>query len=188
MPNWIKGYVKKKNFTIDDIAAKILAENIGNDLSRIANEMDKLSVMLSENAIITADIIEKYIGISKEYNITEFNSAIIKRDFTKAMKMVLYFEKNPKAGPIIAILAFMYNHFSKLFVLHHIKDVKQATAAIGWIPSDVSNGIKYYSIQKTQEILHLLCEYDAKAKGLYATGKNTNADLLKELVIKVIRN
>ncbi|HMV14469.1 MAG TPA: DNA polymerase III subunit delta [Chitinophagales bacterium] len=188
LPNWIKGYVKKKNFTIDDIAAKILAENIGNDLSRIANEMDKLSVMLSENAIITADIIEKYIGISKEYNITEFNSAIIKRDFTKAMKMVLYFEKNPKAGPIIAILAFMYNHFSKLFVLHHIKDVKQATAAIGWIPSDVSNGIKYYSIQKTQEILHLLCEYDAKAKGLYATGKNTNADLLKELVIKVIRN
>lgn len=187
LPAWISGYVKKKAFSIHPEAAKILAENLGNDLSRISNEIDKLSVMLAEQAEITPEIIEKYIGISKEYNISEFNNAIIRRDFSKAMKMVLYFEKNPKAGPIIAILAYMYNHFSKLFVLQQLKDVKAATAAIGWIPTDVSNGTKYYSPQKTQEILHLLCEYDAKAKGLYATGNNSNADLLKELVFKVIR-
>ena len=59
----------------------------------------------------------------------------------------------------------MYNHFSKLFAVHQIKDVKAATAIIGWIPADVSNGTRYYTLQKTQEILHLLCEYDAKAKG-----------------------
>ncbi|MFN8259724.1 MAG: DNA polymerase III subunit delta [Chitinophagales bacterium] len=187
LPNWISGYVKKKNFSITGEAAKVLAENLGNDLSRISNEIDKLSVMLGENTEITPDIIEKYIGISKEYNITEFNNAIIRRDYTKAMKMVMYFEKNPKAGPIIAILAYMYNHFSKLFVLHQVKDVKAATALIGWIPADVSNGTRYYTPQKTQEILHLLCEYDAKAKGLYATGNNSNADLLKELVFKIIR-
>jgi len=187
LPKWITGYVKKKNFSISGDAVKVLAENLGNDLSRIANELDKLSVMLGEQTEITTDIIEKYIGISKEYNITEFNNAIIKRDFSKAMKMVMYFEKNPKAGPIIAILAYMYSHFSKLFVLHQMKDVKAATAAIGWIHSDVSGNIRHYSPQKTQEILHLLCEYDAKAKGLYATGNNSNADLLKELVFKVIR-
>ncbi|HRH56837.1 MAG: DNA polymerase III subunit delta [Chitinophagales bacterium] len=187
LPNWIAGYVKKKNFSINNEASKVLAENLGNDLSRISNEIDKLSVMLGDNTEITLEIIEKYIGISKEYNITEFNNAIIRRDFSKAMKMVLYFEKNPKAGPIIAILAYMYNHFSKLFVLHQFRDVKAATAVIGWIPADVSNGTRYYSVQKTQEILHLLCEYDAKAKGLYATGNNNSADLLKELVFKVIR-
>lgn len=187
LPNWISGYVKKKNFSINTEASKVLAENLGNDLSRIANEIDKLSVMLGDNTEITPEIIEKYIGISKEYNITEFNNAIIRRDYSKAMKMVLYFEKNPKAGPIIAILAYMYNHFSKLFAVHQIKDVKAATAIIGWIPADVSNGTRYYTLQKTQEILHLLCEYDAKAKGLYATGNNSNADLLKELVFKIIK-
>ena len=187
LPNWIAGYVKKKNFSINNEASKVLAENLGNDLSRISNEIDKLSVMLGDNTEITLEIIEKYIGISKEYNITEFNNAIIRRDFSKAMKMVLYFEKNPKAGPIIAILAYMYNHFSKLFVLHQFRDVKAANAVIGWIPADVSNGVRYYNLQKTQEILHLLCEYDAKAKGLYATGNNNSADLLKELVFKVIR-
>lgn len=187
LPNWITGYVKKKNFSINGEAAKVLSENLGNDLSRIANEIDKLSVMLGEHTEITPDIIEKYIGISKEYNITEFNNAIIRRDYSKAMKMVMYFEKNPKAGPIIAILAYMYSHFSKLFVVHQMKDVKAATAIIGWIPADVSNGIRYYTPQKTQEILHLLCEYDAKAKGLYATGNNSNSDLLKELVFKIIK-
>lgn len=121
LPNWIANYVNNRGFKINDDATRVLAENIGNDLSRISNELDKLSVMLSDNAVITTDIIEKYIGISKEYNISEFNNAIIKRDFTKAMKMVMYFEKNPKAGSIIAIIAYLYNHFSKLFVLHQLE-------------------------------------------------------------------
>lgn len=186
LPNWITGYVKKKNFVIHNEASRILAENLGNDLSRIANEIDKIAVLLADQSEITSDIIERFIGISKEYNITEFNNAIIKRDFSKAMKMVLYFEKNPKAGPIIAIIAYMYNHFSKLFVLHQLKDINAAKKALGWIPADVSNGVKYYNPQETQQILHLLCEYDAKAKGLYATGNNANAELLKELVFKVV--
>lgn len=186
LPAWIAGYVKKKNFKISSGVSQLLAENLGNDLSRIANEIDKLSVMLLEGADITEDVIEKYIGISKEYNITEFNNAIIKRDFSKAMKMVLYFEKNPKAGPIIAILAYMYNHFSKLFALHYIKDVKAASAVMGWMHADVSNGLRYYSPKKSQEILHILCEYDAKAKGLYATNNSSNSDLMKELVYKVM--
>ncbi len=187
LPNWITGYVKKQNLKISSSAALVVAENLGNDLSRIANEVDKLSVMLQQDAEITEDIIEKYIGISKEYNVTEFNKAIITRDFTKAMKMVLYFEKNPKAGPIIQIIAFLYNHFSKLFVLQVMKDVKAVTATIGWIHKDVTDGVRYYSASKTKDILHLLCEYDAKAKGLYATNNSSNADLLKELVYKIIR-
>ena len=187
LPAWIVKYVGEKKFKITAEAAKVLAENLGNDLSRIFNEIDKLSVMLSNDTEISTELIEKYIGISKEYNITEFNKAIVYRDFSKAMKMILYFEKNPKAGPIIAIIAYMYNHFSKLFVVQQLKDSKAIKDALGWVPPDVSSGAKYYSLQKTTEILHLLCEYDAKAKGLYATGNNSNADLLKELVVKVIR-
>ncbi len=187
LPNWITGYVKKHNFKISNSGSIVLAENLGNDLSRISNEIDKLSVMLNNDAEITEDIIEKYIGISKEYNVTEFNKAIAKRDFSNAMKMVLYFEKNPKAGPLIQIVAFLYNHFSKLLVLQIINDVKVATATIGWVHKDVTDGIRFYPIQKTKEILHLICEYDAKAKGLYATNNSNDADLMKELVYKIIK-
>jgi DNA polymerase-3 subunit delta len=191
LPNWISGYVKKKNFKINQEAVQILAENLGNDLSRIANELDKLSVMLGENAEITTEIIEKYIGISKEYNVTEFNKAVITRDFSKAMKMILYFEKNPKAGPLIQILAFLYGHFSKLLVVQSTTDVRAASEAMGfkngWMPDDLKTGARYYNAQKTRDIIHLLCEYDAKAKGLYATGNNTDADLLKELVFRMMK-
>ncbi|MBK9329419.1 MAG: DNA polymerase III subunit delta [Sphingobacteriales bacterium] len=186
LPAWISGYVKKNRFSISDAAARVLADNLGNDLSRISNEMDKLSVMLPEKAAITEEIIEKYIGISKEYNVTEFNKAIIQRDFSKAMKMVLYFEKNPKAGPLIMILAYLYNHFSKLFVVQTIGDAKAAAAVIGWIPKDVTDGLRYYPLPKTREIVQLICEYDARAKGLYATGGTTDADLMKELVYKIV--
>jgi DNA polymerase III subunit delta len=187
LPEWITGYLKKNNFSIKPEAARVLAESLGNDLSRISNEVDKLAVMLQGESSITPELIEKYIGISKEYNVTEFSRAIALRDFSRAMKMVLYFEKNPKAGPLIQILAYLYNHFSKLAVLHYIRDVKSATAAIGWLPPDVSSGIKYYNLTETQMILQILCEYDAKAKGLYATGNNSNADLMKEMVCKIMR-
>lgn len=191
IPEWITGYVTKRNFKISNEAAQVIAENLGNDLSRIAKEIDKLSVMLGDNAEISLEIIEKYIGISKEYNVTEFNKAVITKDFSKAMKMVLYFEKNPKAGPLIQILAFLYNHFSKLFVIHSTRDIKTASEAMGfkggWMPDDLKTGTRYYSAEKTNEIIQLLCEYDAKAKGLYATANNSDTDLLKELVVRIIK-
>jgi DNA polymerase-3 subunit delta len=191
LPSWISDYVAQLHFKISKDAAKVIAENLGNDLSRISNEIDKLSVMLADDAEITPEIIEKYIGISKEYNVTEFNRAIITRDYSKAMKMVLYFEKNPKAGPLIQILAFLYNHFSKLFVIQHYNDPRAASEAMGfkggWLPDDLKTGGRYYSPQKTQDVIQLLCEYDAKAKGLYATNNSSNSDLLKELVYKVVR-
>ncbi len=191
LPEWISAYVKKLDFKISTLAATIIAESLGNDLSRISKEIDKLSVMLSDKSEITPEIIEKYIGISKEYNVTEFNKAITSKDFSKAMRMVLYFEKNPKAGPLIQILAFLYNHFSKLFVIQKSADLQSASVAMGfkggWMPDDLKYGVKYYSPDKTQEIIQLLCLYDAKAKGLYATNNSSDADLLKELVYQIMK-
>jgi len=191
LADWIAGYVKnKRNYKIQLSTAQVLAENLGNDLSRIANEMDKLSVMLPDNAEITPEIIEKYIGISKEYNMTEFNRAVAQRDFHKAMKIVLYFEKNPKAGPIVGILAYMYNLFARLLIMLHAKDTSSASLQMGfggkWIPDEYKMAAKVYSISDTQKILSYLCEYDAKAKGLYATDNATSTDLLKELLVKIV--
>ncbi|MFM2284006.1 MAG: hypothetical protein RL222_1510 [Bacteroidota bacterium] len=189
LPAWISDYVKNTKFGITSDAARIIAENIGNDLSRIANEIDKLSVMLAENAQITPELIELYIGISKEYNVTEFVKAVTTRDFSKAMRIILYFEKNPKAGPAIQIIAFLYNFYSKLFVVQN-STPQEASAGLGfkngWIPDDIKGGGKYFHPQQTMRILDLLCEYDAKAKGLYAAHLS-NADLLKELVVKILR-
>jgi DNA polymerase-3 subunit delta len=166
----------------------LLAENLGNDLLRIANEIGKLKLMLAEHAEITPEIIEKWIGISKEYNVTEFNKAIIQHDFSKAIKIVMYFDKNPKAGNAIQIIAFLFQYFSRLFVYHYNRNKSDGELkSIGlYYLNDYRSGAKYYSLAKTEKIIAILNEYDAKAKGLYATNNMSNGDLLKELTFKIL--
>ena len=165
-----------------------MAENLGNDLSRINNELEKLKVVLPNGSNITKEVIEKWIGISKEYNLTEMNKAIIHHNFEKAIKISMYFEKNPKAGSIIAIIAFLYPYFSKLLLYHtqQSKSDNELKSMGLYYLQDYKIGVRHYSAQKTIQILHLLNEFDAKAKGLYASNNTTDANLLKELIYKIM--
>lgn len=188
LPEWIIKFSHVHRLRIARDASVLLAENLGNDLSRIANEVEKLKLLLADDAEITPEVIEKWIGISKEYNVTEFNKAIIQHNFNKAMKMVLYFEKNPKAGNIIPIVAFLFQYFSRLFIYHYNKDKSDGELkGMGlYYLSDYRNGARFYSLAKTEKIINLLNEYDAKAKGLYATGNMSNGDLLRELTFRIL--
>ena len=188
LPGWITQFTLGQHLKISKEAATLLAENLGNDLSRIANEIEKLKLILAEETEITPDIIEKWIGISKEYNVTEFNKAIIQYDFAKAIKMAMYFDKNPKAGNIIQIIAFLFQFFSRLFVYHYNKTKTEGELkSMGlYYVNDYKTGAKNYALPKTEKIISILNEYDAKAKGLYATGNMTNGDLLKELTFKIL--
>lgn len=188
LPKWIENFVKSHDLNITTSDAQLLAENLGNDLSKISNEINKLKVVLPASAIITKDAIEKWIGISKEYNITEINKAIIHHDFNKAIKIALYFEKNPKAGSIIGIVAYMYQFFSRLLVYHanSTKSEYELKSMGLFFLGDYKIGAKYYSQSKTIEIIHLLNEFDAKSKGLYASSNTSSTDLLRELLYKVM--
>jgi len=116
MHEWIADLVKSKGFSSNSKCIAMLEEHIGNDLSRIANEIDKLSLNLTGKKVIEEDDIEKFIGISKEYNVFELQEAISRKDLVKAIKIINYFESNPKAVPIQPKL-YLFNRHCRLFIL-----------------------------------------------------------------------
>jgi DNA polymerase-3 subunit delta len=122
IPGWIESYATEKNYRISVQAAVMLCEYLGNDLSKIANELDKLMLNIAAGQEIGLKDIQDNIGISKEYNVFELQSALIKRDVLKANQIINYFEANPKANPIVLILGNLNNFFSKVLLYHYIRD------------------------------------------------------------------
>src|SRR6476620_9369639 len=113
LPEWTSELVSSKGYSINQKALLLIVDHIGNDLSRIENEVDKLLVNLGNRKTISEDDVEKYVGVSKEYNPFELQNALAKKDIEKAIRIVNYFEANPKAAPIQLVLPALYNLFSK---------------------------------------------------------------------------
>ncbi len=187
---WINDYIKSLDFTMSPKAVILLADHIGSDLSRIVNEIEKITVNLGQRKSITEDDIEKYIGVSKEYNVFELQNAVGKKDLAKAIRIIQYYEANPKAAPIQLVLPSLYGFFSKLYVYFGMADksenalrplfynnsfaVKEAIAAA-----------KLYSYSGVEQALLLLHEYNLKSVGVNDTA-TSDASLLKELVVKMM--
>lgn len=192
LPEWVMQFVKASGYQINGKAVQIIVDHIGNDLSRIQNELQKLMVNLGDRKSITEEDIEKYIGISKEYNAFEFQDAIGQKNFSKAMRMVQYFESNSKAAPIQLILPTLYSFFSKLYMIYGLgtKDERRIASEIGLNPFVVKNytqSLNHYSYNKVQQILLLIQEYNLRVLGIN-DASNEDADLLKELVVKIMDN
>jgi DNA polymerase-3 subunit delta len=115
LPEWVNQMVASHKLTIAPKALHLLVDHIGNDLSRLQNEVEKLAVNLAGRKNITEDDIEKYIGVSKDFNVFELQDALGKRDLAKTIRIIHYFEANPKAAPIQMILPALYNYFSKVY-------------------------------------------------------------------------
>ena len=191
LPEWIISYLKDHKLSIKPDAADLLAEYLGNDLSKISNELDKLALNISEGTFVTAELIEKFVGISKEYNIFELTKALSTRDVAKSNKIVYFLNNNAKKNPLVVTLGTLFSFFSKVYALHFLanKNDKEAAAALGlrseWALKEYKVAIKYYSYAKTEQIIHFLHEYDMRSKGL--GNVNTEDDeLLKELVFKIL--
>lgn len=190
LPEWTSELVQDKGYSISPKAVHLLVEHIGNDLSRIANEVDKVMLNLGGQKLITEDDIEKYVGVSKEYNVFELQDALGKRDLGKAIKIIQYFESNPKAGPIQLVLPALYNYFSKAYMLFSVqgKDDKSAAAAIGVNPffiKDYQMVARNYSYSGVEQALLLLHEYNLRGVGVNDGGAS-DASLMKEMVVKML--
>ena len=191
LPEWTSELIQSKGYSISQKALYLLVDHIGNDLSRINNEVDKILVNLSQRKNITEDDIELYVGISKEYNPFELQDALAKKDISKAIKIIQYFEANPKAGPIQLILPTLYNLFSKTYMIfgQSAKDEKQVAANIGVNPYFVKDYLiaqKNYGYEGVENALLLLHSYNLKSIGIN-DGGSSDASLMKELVIKLLR-
>jgi DNA polymerase-3 subunit delta len=187
---WIVETAKSKGYGIDMKSAQMLTDFLGTNLSKIDNELTKLDLLLEKNDHITPEVIEKNIGISKDFNNFELKSAIATGNYVKAQNIINYFVANPKEHPIVVTVAILYNFFRDLFIYHSLNDKSQYSAAkaLGVNPYFVSEyqtaAGKYPMKKVTQNIAHLK-EADLKSKGV-ASGSMLQKDILNELLFKLM--
>jgi DNA polymerase-3 subunit delta len=189
VPAWIDDFVSAKGYKINPKASALLSEYLGNDLSKVANELEKLMLNVSKTQEIGTKEVQDNIGISKEYNVFELQNALARRDFFKANQIVNYFEANPKANPIVLVMGNLSSYFTKILKYHYVTDKSQLAKELGVNPffvKDYDLAARTFSLGKTFEIISLLREYDMKSKGVDSTGHTEAGELMKELVYKII--
>ena len=191
IPAWIERYLMNKGIKADPSASAMLTEYLGADLHKIVNELDKLIITLppGEPQITTA-LIEKNIGISKDYNIFELQKAIGERNILKANMIIHYFADNPKDNPITFSIASLFGFFSKLLTFHYLTDKSKNNVASvlkinPYFVKEYENSASKYNVAKTVQIISLLRTYDMKSKG-YGDPGTEPGDLLKELVFRIL--
>ncbi|MDR2564419.1 MAG: DNA polymerase III subunit delta [Prevotellaceae bacterium] len=195
LSGWIITYLKKKKVEIDTGAAGILAEYIGADLTRIANELDKLFILLPEGSTkITSEHIEKNTGISKEYNSFELANALLSKNRLKTYRIINYFDKNPKAGPMAMTIPSLFAKFVQLLKYHILIQNRaltpnQIASQLGVNPfflREYDEGVRRYSIQNVFKSIELLREYDMKGKGWNTSGNVSEGELMREFAAKIL--
>lgn len=191
MTSFIAPFLQSKGLAIDGKAAQMLVDYLGNDLKKLANEIDKLQLVLPQGSKqITAELIEQNIGISKDYNNFELLKAVVQKDVVKMNRIAGYFEKNPKNNPYILTLTVLFNFFSNLMICYWAKDkseqglVSELGLRSSFQAKDYVVGVKSYNAFKCMEIISLLRDYDAKGKGV-GNVSTSDGELLKELLYKI---
>ena len=187
---WVTKYLQSQEFSMSPKAISLLTEHLGNDLSRIVNELEKITINLGERKTINEDDIEKYVGVSKDYNVFELQDALSKRDLPKAVRIIQYIEGNPKAMAIQMILPALYGYFSRLYVVCGMTDKSESALRSLFFNNpfavkQATETIKSYSYEGIEKALLLLHEYNLKSVGVN-TAENSTASLLKEMVVKIM--
>lgn len=193
LPAFIEAYLKKNHVAIDTKSAAMIAEHIGADLSRLISELDKVMISLpDDDRRVTPDVVEREIGVSKEFNIFELKTAIIERNVFKANQIVKYFDKNPKAGSLFSCLPLLYTYFQNLMVAFYAPDKNNDNnlaafleLKLVWGLKDYRVGMRNFSAMKTLQILAKIRETDAKSKGLDSLNTSTD-DLMRELIFFIL--
>lgn len=194
LPKFIEGYLKEHGVSIDNKSVQMIADHVGSDLHRMVSELNKLFIGMPEEGErkVTPDIVERKIGVSKDFNTFELRNAIISKQVLKANQIVNYYDKNPKAGSLFSVLPLLFNYFQNLMIVHYAPNKSTengVAAALGlrsaWGAKDYVTGMRYYSARKTMDIISKMREIDAKSKGL--DNPNTPAgELMKELIFFIL--
>ena len=191
LPAWIDNYLAQRDFTITPQAAQLLTSYLGADLGKVANELNKLIIAVKNTNKITADHIEKNIGLSKEFNLLELQNALAEKNIFKANQIIQYFGANPTANPVQRTIPTLFGYFSNMFAYHFLKDKSESNVAaeLGIHPFVAKNLIiaaKKYNPTKLYEIIGILREYDMKSKGYEVSTMVSTADLQKEMIYKIL--
>ena len=187
--NWITQALIASGYKIEPKASAMLVEFLGTDLSKISNELDKLKIILPQGTLINAEHIEKNIGISKDYNVFEFRSALGEKNILKANRIAQYFAQNPKDNPITLITSQVFAFYLQLLQYHGLSDKSPANVAKvlkvnPYFVKDYETAARNYPMKKVSAIVAALREIDLKSKGVGANALPPN-ELLKEMLIAI---
>ncbi len=191
LPDWIIGYCKSEHLSINPRVAHLLSEYLGNDLSKIANTLEKLKVVMDGDTEITEALIQKNVGISKEYNTFELNNALGEKDVYKANLIANHFGQNPKNYPLVVTLGVVYGYFTKLIKYHQYsgqvsdRDLAQKMGVHPFILKEYQKAARNYTMNKIARVFGYLREFDLASKGV-GNVSTTDGELLKELVYKIL--
>ena len=189
--NWINEKINIAGFSIDQKSTVLINEHLGNSLSKISNEIDKLLEIKKNDKIIKSDDVEKYIGISKEFNNFELRRALGEKNFDKAFQITQYFSENPNSNPLVVSISIIFDFFNKLLVYHsnsNSNDKKKA-ALLGINPfflSEYHIASRNYSLKSVVGVISVIRDYDMYSKGVKV--KKANPYLLKELITRIINS
>lgn len=192
LPPFIENYLRQYGIGIDYKSSQMIADHIGSDLNRMTGELDKLRLSLKDEKTVTPELVEKNIGVSKDYNAFELRNAIVYRDVFKANQIMKYFCSNPKSGGPYAILPQLFSYFQNLLIAYYAPDRKNEQSVAqylgmksAWAGRDYVAGMRNYSGRKVLEIISKIRETDTKIKGI-GKGNTTDSDLMQELVFFIL--
>lgn len=193
LSGFITSLLQQRGLGIDTKGAQMLSDYLGNDLSRLNKEIDKLKLILAEKGIkrVTPEIIETNIGISKEYNNFELIRSLAVKDIFKVNQIAYYFGKDPKNNPIQMTLSILFNYFSNLLICYYAKDKTEAglVTALGlkntYQVKDYLQGMRSYSAMKVFNAIGEIRQADARSKG-FENSSASDSEILKELLYKIM--
>ena len=188
--DWIQKTLKARGYSISPKASQMLVEFLGIDLGKIDNELQKLQLISPKGTMITPELIEENIGISKDFNNFELRKAIGMKDSLKAHRIVNYFSQNPKDNPIVVTVSLLFSYFSQLLQYHGLSDKSKGNVAKHlkvnpYFVSDYALAAKNYPMKKVSHAISLIQETDVKSKGVGSLNVS-HGDLLKELLVKLM--
>lgn len=190
LTDWINAYLRTTEYSITPKASALLADFLGNDLSKITNELDKLSLLLQKGTTINEVHIEENIGISKDYNVFELVNAMAIRDVPKALRIVNYFSHNPKSAPLVMLVSNLFNFYVRLMRIHFMPNkagdyVAAQLRVHPFVAKELTQATKIYPPKMISRNIAFLYEYDLKSKGVN-NATFSESDLMKELVFKLM--
>ncbi|MDW8274279.1 MAG: DNA polymerase III subunit delta [Chitinophagales bacterium] len=190
MPQVIRKIAEQKGYSIEETAIALMIESMGNNLTVILNEIDKMTVSKAKGTSITVADVENLAGISREYSVFELNNALAYRDAEKAFR-IAHFLSNSKNNPFVMTIASLYSFFSKVYVALAYKNADDTTLSSAlkikpFFLKEYKAAMANYTADHIQNILVLLNEYDLRSKGVDGTANIEESELLKEMVYRIL--
>ena len=187
--NWISEKISSSGYSIERKSIILINEHLGNNLSKISNEIDKLLEIKNSEMTITSDDVEKYIGISKEFNNFELRRALGEKNFNKAFQITQYFSENPNSNPLVVTISVIFDFFNKLLIYHSNSNSndKKMSSLLGVNPyflTEYHIASRNYNLKSVVNVISIIRDYDMYSKGVKV--KKADTSLLKELVVRII--